>query len=281
MFGEIFLFALALIWIVFATIQDIKKREVANWLNFSLIIFALGFRFFYSLFLEKGFSFFYQGLIGFGIFFILGNVLYYGKMFAGGDAKLMVALGTVLSFSNIFETNLRIFLLFFVLFLLVGVLYSILFTVYLSIKHSRKFKKEFINQFRKNKKFVFLGIFIAIIFVIFGFFSNLFFLLGILIFIFPYLYIYVKAVDESCMVVKIKADKLTEGDWLYKNVKIGNKTIKASWEGLNKNEISLIKKKKDEVLIRKGIPFTPVFLISFILLFYFWKSNIWNKINFM
>ena len=167
------------------------------------------------------------------------------------------------------------------MFLLVGVLYSILFTVYLSIKHSRKFKKEFINQFRKNKKFVFLGIFIAIIFVIFGFFSNLFFLLGILIFIFPYLYIYVKAVDESCMVVKIKADKLTEGDWLYKNVKIGNKTIKASWEGLNKNEISLIKKKKDEVLIRKGIPFTPVFLISFILLFYFWKSNIWNKINFM
>ena len=114
MFEVIFLFVLALIWIVFATIQDLRKREVANWLNFSLIIFALGFRFFYSLFSDIGFNFLYQGLIGFGIFFILGNLLYYGKMFAGGDAKLMIALGAVLPFSVVFRENLEIFLLFFV-----------------------------------------------------------------------------------------------------------------------------------------------------------------------
>ena len=105
MFEVIFLFVLALIWIMFATVQDIRKREVANWVSFSLIIFALGFRFFYSLFSDMGFDFFYQGLIGFGIFLILGNLLYYGKMFAGGDAKLMIALGAVLPFSVIFKDN--------------------------------------------------------------------------------------------------------------------------------------------------------------------------------
>jgi len=119
MFEVIFLSALALIWIVFATVQDIRKREIANWLNFSLIIFALGFRFFYSLFSDFGFSFFYQGLIGFGIFLVLGNLLYYGRMFAGGDAKLMIALGAILPFTLVFNDNLRIFALFFILFLLI------------------------------------------------------------------------------------------------------------------------------------------------------------------
>jgi Flp pilus assembly protein protease CpaA len=60
MFEVIFLIVLAVVWIGAATICDLKSREVPNWINFSLIIFALGFRFFYSLFSQnaQGFSFF-------------------------------------------------------------------------------------------------------------------------------------------------------------------------------------------------------------------------------
>ena len=72
MFEEMFLVVLGLIWIVFAMVEDLKTREIFNWVNFSLIIFALGFRFFFSLFSGEGFQFFYQGLIGLGIFFVLG-----------------------------------------------------------------------------------------------------------------------------------------------------------------------------------------------------------------
>lgn len=61
MFETVFLFVLALAWIVFATVQDIRTREIANWLSFSLIIFALGFRFFYSLFFAGNFAFFSKG----------------------------------------------------------------------------------------------------------------------------------------------------------------------------------------------------------------------------
>jgi len=118
MIEVIFLLILAFIWILIATISDIKTTEVPNWLNFSLIIFTLGFRFFYSLFSANNFNFFYQGLIGLGIFFIIENALYYGKMFAGGDAKLMLALGTILPLSINFFTNLEIFLSF--LFLLLA-----------------------------------------------------------------------------------------------------------------------------------------------------------------
>src|SRR3989338_6840080 len=103
----IFLATLALIFILFAVVADFKYRIVPNWLNFSLIIFAFAFRFFYSLF-NSDFNFFYQGLIGFGIFFALGNALYYGRMFAGGDAKLMMALGVIIPFSDNLVSNLQI-----------------------------------------------------------------------------------------------------------------------------------------------------------------------------
>lgn len=277
MFEVIFLFVLALIWIIFATVQDIRKREVANWLSFSLIIFALGFRFFYSLFSDTGFDFFYQGLIGFGIFLILGNLLYYGKMFAGGDAKLMIALGAVLPFSVIFNENLKIFVLFFVLFLLVGAVYSILASVYLSLKSFKRFKREFSKQFRKNKKLSLLVIFVALVLVAFGFLDNLFFILGSIVFVLPYLYVYVKSVDEACMVKRVMTSKLTEGDWLYKDLKVGKRTIKAKWDGLSKAEIKLIQRKLNFVTIRNGIPFTPVFLISFVVLFYLWKLGLWDS----
>ncbi|MCK5624534.1 prepilin peptidase [Candidatus Pacearchaeota archaeon] len=281
MFEVIFLSTLALVWIIFATVQDLKKREIANWLSFSLIIFALGFRFFYSLFSDIGFSFFYQGLIGFGIFFILGNLLYYGKMFAGGDAKLMIALGAILPFSTVLNENLKIFLLFFVLFLLIGAVYSILTSIYLSFINFKKFKKEFLKQFKKNKKLTIFVLFVALVLIAFGFSDNLFFVLGIMMFVLPYLYIYVKSVDESCMVRKVKSNKLTEGDWLYKDLKIGKRIIKAKWDGLSQAEIKLIQKKFNYVTIRNGIPFTPVFLISFIIFFCLWKIGLWQRFGFI
>ena len=281
MFEVIFLFVLALVWIIFATVQDIRKREIANWLSLSLIIFALGFRFFYSLFSDMGFNFFYQGLIGFGIFLILGNLLYYGKMFAGGDAKLMIALGAVLPFSVIFNDNLKIFVLFFVLFLLVGAAYSILTSVYLSLKSFKRFKREFSKQFEKNKKLSILVIFVALILVAFCFLDNLFFILGSIVFVLPYLYLYVKSVDEACMIKRVQTSKLTEGDWLYKDLKVGKRTIKSKWEGLSKAEIRLIRKKHRFVTVRYGIPFTPVFLISFVILFYLWKTGLWQRFSFV
>lgn len=280
MYEVIFLSVLALIWIIFATIQDLKSREVANWLNFSLIIFALGFRFFYCLFSQtQGFSFFYQGLIGLGIFFVLGNLLYYGRMFAGGDAKLIIALGAILPFSESFLVNLKIFVLFFFMFLFVGAFYGLLLGIILVSKNFKQFKKEFYKKLKKNKRIIYFTMFLGLVLMAFVFIEILLFFLGILIFILPYFYLYAKAIDEVCMVKKIKINQLREGDWLYKNLKVGKKLIKTNWDGLTKQEIKEIKKKYKEVKIKQGIPFTPVFLISFLILvcLYFLGIGLWNS----
>ena len=272
MFEIIVLSIFALIWLVFASVQDLRTRTISNWISFSLIVFVLGFRFFYSLFNEN-FAFFYQGLIGLGIFFVLGNLLYYGRMFAGGDAKLMIALGTILPFSENLSINIKIFILFFILFLFAGAFYGLAWSIFLSSKNFKIFKKEFSKQLNKNKKIIYPSIFFAIILIILGFYEILFFYFGILAFIFPYLYIYAKAVDEACLVKKIKTSDLEEGDWLYHDLKIQKKLIKANWHGLEKEQIKKIQKKFKEIKIRQGIPFVPVFLISFLILIYIYFQN--------
>lgn len=268
MYEVVFLIILGLLWTATASIQDLKKREVPNWLSFSLIIFAIGFRFFYSLFVDTDFNFFYQGLLGLGIFFIVGNTLYYGRMFAGGDAKLMIAMGTILPFSKEFVSNLSTFALFIIIFLFAGAFYGLLWSFSLSIKNYQKFKKEFSKRLGNNKQIIYSSTSFAVLLILTALFLNMFIILYLAaaILIFPLLYLYAKTVDESCMVKKTPPAILVEGDWLYKDIKVGRITIKATWDGLSKKDIQLLKKNKKHVLIREGIPFVPVFLISFIIL---------------
>ena len=95
-----FLFALALIYTIVATIRDLKTTEVPNWLNFSFLTFALAYRAFYAIF-TRNTEFFFFGLIGAMLFFIIANLFYYGKVFAGGDAKLLIGFGAVLPFESL------------------------------------------------------------------------------------------------------------------------------------------------------------------------------------
>lgn len=261
---EVFLIILTLIWICFAVVQDLRKREIANWLNFSLVIFALAFRFFFSLFNEVNFNFFYQGVIGLVIFFIIGNLLYYGRVFAGGDAKLMIALGTVLPMFNTFPSNLYFFLEFLLFFMISGAIYGVIFGGVLAIKYRKNFVKEFSRQLKKSKNLFYLLIFLSILLLFLTFVNQLFLYLAILFFISPYIYFSAKAIDEACMVKEVETKLLTEGDWLYFNIKIGKKVIEARWGGLNKSEIEFLKKHKKKVKVREGIPFSPVFLISYV-----------------
>jgi Flp pilus assembly protein protease CpaA len=39
----VFLIVLGIIWLWIASLQDLKKREVLNWVSFSLIVFAISF----------------------------------------------------------------------------------------------------------------------------------------------------------------------------------------------------------------------------------------------
>ncbi len=277
MLEVIFLSVLAGVWIAFATFQDLKNREIANWINFSLLIFALGFRFFYGLFFDS-FGFFYQGVIGLAIFFIVANLLYYSRFFGGGDFKLLISLGAVLPFSESFLVNIKIFAIFFLFFFFIGAFYTILSSIYLSTSNFKKFKKEFSHQLGlvKKKKFLYFVLFSGLVIMFLGFSEPVFFALGILIFILPYLFVYTKAVDESCLIKMVDAKNLTVGDLLYKDVKVGKRVIKAGWDGLKERDIKQLRQKNKKVLVRYGIPFTPVFLISFLTLVYLWQAGLFE-----
>ena len=163
--GELFLILFGLIWIIFAVVQDLRKREIANWLNFSLVIFALVFRFFYSMFNNQGYNFFFQGVIGFVFFLIIGNLLYYGKVFAGGDAKLMIGLGAIVPFSGNFLSNINSSLMFLLFFLVGGALYGVVLAVYLGVKNRKVFVKEFSKEFKKSRKVFYIAVISGIILI--------------------------------------------------------------------------------------------------------------------
>ncbi len=270
------LIILGLIWIVFASIEDLKTKEVADWLNFSLIIFALGFRFFWSLFASENFMFFYQGLAGLGIFFILGNLFYYSRMFAGGDAKLMIALGPILAFSESFAVNVKIFASFIFVFFFIGAVYGLVGSFVLMTKNWREFKKEFKKQFNKFRSRAFLTMVLGLVLMIGGFVILEFLFFGVFVFLLPLLFVFAKAVDLAGMVKEIPASQLREGDWIFKGIKIGEKMIKSKWDGVNREEVELIKRYRKKIKIREGIPFVPVFLFSYLVLLFLIETDFWK-----
>ena len=110
--------------------------------------------------------------------------------------------------------------------------------VYILELNFDKFKKEFVKQLNQRRNFVIVFLAFACAILILGFMESMFFSFGIFFFVIPYFYIYVKSVDEACMVRKVKTDKLTLGDWLYKNEKVVGKIVKATWDGLTERTLS-------------------------------------------
>lgn len=280
MYEVIFLWSLALIWIIFAVFQDYKTKEVANWLNFSLAIIALSFRFLYCLFNQTNFLFFYNGVIGLGIFFIIGNLFYYSRIFAGGDAKLMISIGAILPLE--ISKFLSFFSLgeFVIIFLLVGALYTLGVSLFLFFKNFKSIKRKFVLELKAHRRLILFCFLISIIFLLLAFLETLFGIIAILIIFSCCLYIYSFCIDEVCMIKEINPKELQEGDWLYQNVKLkNNSTIKSNWEGLTSQEIVKLISEGKKVKIRQGIIFTPVFLISFCLfvLFKILRINLWNS----
>jgi len=261
-----FLIVLAIIWLVTASISDLKKYEVPNWLSFSLIVFVLAFRAFYSV-ANNDLMFFVYGLLGFLVFFVLAYVFYYSRLFAGGDAKLLMGLGAVLPFSNSISSNLLISGIFIFLFLVVGSVYGLLYSGVLVFMNKNKFVNEFKKQFKLRKIFVLIGLIFSLASFVFVFYFKdvILVLLPLVIILFPVLFIYGKSVEEACMIKEIPGKKVTIGDWLYEEIKVGKKRIKPNWEGLDEKEVKLLSRVK-KVKIKYGIPFIPSFLFAFILL---------------
>ena len=269
-----FLIVIAFIWLIFAAIVDIKKKEVPNWLNYSLIAIGFGARIIYSL-IFNDYKIFLFGIIGFIACFIFGNLMYYTRQWGGGDAKLIMGLGAMFGdykIGSIINQNIELpFLVVLIInILLAGLVYSIFYSIFLAIKN----KEKFVKAWNKEKSYLIIGIItiatllsVGLYFSIDELFATI---IVFLILIFSVLFvslIFIRAVEQSCLINYIGVNKITEGDWLFSDVKVKNRIICYSKNtGLSIEDINQIKKSKiRKVLIKEGIPFVPAFLLGFIM----------------
>ena len=271
---DYFLLIIAFIWVLAATITDLKKREVPDWLTFSLVAIALASRMIFSL-IEKDPSFFLQGLLYFGLFFLLANLFYYARIFAGGDAKLLMGLGTVLatppnfSFFSISMPGSVIPLPFVFLFnlLVIGSLYGLIFTFSIAVRYRKRISVEF----RKRHKTMRIGFFLvaAVVIISLALFTKVYFLLtfAALVLILPFIHSAIKIIEEIGMISLVSPKLLAEGDWLAQEVRVGKKVIKPTWEGLNKKDLKLLRSRGKKVLVKYGIPFVPAFFFTLLATF--------------
>ncbi|MEK6850714.1 MAG: A24 family peptidase [Nanoarchaeota archaeon] len=266
-----FLFLLAFVYAIIASINDLRKTEVANWISFSFIAFALSYRVFFSIF-HKDLNFLIFGLLGAVFFFLIANVFYYTKVFGGGDAKFLIGFGLIIPFNSYFDIIISGFGFVFLLFL-IGTIYTLIYSVFIAFANKDKFKSAFVKKFREKKK-LFLLSFVLIVLLLLetiylrSNYSFWYFSAAFLLFV-PLLYIYLKSLEQGCMIRFVGPEKLTVGDWLEKEVKVGNKTIRKSVHGLSSKEINILTKTGKKVWIRFGVPFVPAFLFTLLVMVFF------------
>ncbi len=272
-----FLFWLFLGGIVIACLQDLKRREVDNWLNLFLLVSGLTYLF-YGIILSGDFDFiFHVGFILI-VMFVVVNLFYYGRVFAGGDAKLLFAMTAFFIGVTFWESMINIGI--FLLFLMVsGSVYGLVYSGVLWFKNREKVNAEMV-RIAREARVAYLGL-LGVALMLLGFVNFLFFLTGVLIFVFPFLYIFAKGLENVSMIREVSGKELREGDWLVDDVvlrksEVGSRSstdmtlvspksevIRADWDGLSLEDIEVLKGKK-KVLIKEGLPFVPAFLIAFL-----------------
>jgi len=261
---------------------DLKTREVPDWLNYGLMVFGIGFALIVSL-LNFNFLILAHSVVGFLVFVGFGLLMFYAGQWGGGDSKMVMGLGALLGLKfaldpPLFGLSFQDFLpAFLVNSLLVGVVYGMAWAFYMAFKNKKEFaktSKTFIEKFRFLRivfLFAIIAAAVAYFFIqdfVLKIYTMTLLILPIITF---YLWVFGKAVEKSCMLKKVSPEKLTEGDWIAKDVFVDGKRITGPKDlGIDKDQIKeLIQLKKQKkvnlILIKEGIPFVPSFLIAFII----------------
>lgn len=260
---------ITIIALIFASIHDIRFREVPDWLNFSLVAAALGIRAIFSV--EQGWNILVSGVLGFALMFALAYLLYLTGQWGGGDSKLLMGLGAIIGIEYPLSVqSLQLF--WFMLWLLfVGALYGLIWMLILTIKNHRRFFNTFLPKLKEQGFFHITAWAAAIIFLITNYFIPVLWPLALASLILFYLFIYLKTMEELFFVQEMPLNKVTEGDWLAEDLYHNHKLLLTK-RTLEKADLVLLAKQKVSHLpIKVGLPFAPVFLMAFLCL-QFWPN---------
>lgn len=274
--SDIFLTAIGVAALFFASLADIKTREVPDWVSYGLIAGGVLIQMLYSG-IEGSWSVFLGSVLGLLLMVILGHVMFYARQWGGGDAKLLMGLGIIFWRRPFFvpagEFNFLVTILLNIA--VVGSAYGFVYGLILVIKNKKAFAKAFAEESsqQKVKRVKWCAIAVAgmaaittmiiedagakmILAVV---------ALGILFYV--YVRIGIKVVEKVCLTKKILVGKLRPGDWVEQDVKVRGKILyKKKPLGIEKEDIRILKKAGiKEVVVKEGIPFIPVYFLSVIL----------------
>lgn len=261
----------SIIILLVAAYVDIKTLEVPDWLNYAGIAAGLGIHLLFSVQQSSWWPIASSG-IGFAIGMAIACLMFYTGQWGGGDAKLLMAMGALIGFEVdkfSFGANFLINLVF------IGGAWGIAWSVMLAARNREKFWKTFkaIRQQKSYARLRLVSVISAAVFILASFIIAEYgfglVILGAAVYLLCYLVIFIKSVEQSSMYKWVTPDKLTEGDWLVNDVKVGKIHIAPAKLGLEKEQLKQIQtlykqKKLDKVFVKYGVPFTPAFLISFI-----------------
>ena len=277
---QILAYSLAFVALAAASISDLKKREVPDWLSYGLL--ALGFGLAAINALIFGWQVLAYSIAGFALFFIFAYIMFYSGQWGGGDSKVLMGIGALLGlqfsfsfpFVDLKETPFLI--TFFINLLIISFFYGIFWSAIIAFNKRGVFTKKFLfyfGRFRTERIVILVLAFASA----FGFvlakepYLKLLLAFAAIFLVFSfYLWLFAKAVDD-CMLRFAKPEELTEGDWVAEDVEVDGKYICGPKDlGIEKIQIEKLlalkrKGKVKNVLIKEGIPFIPSFLIAFVL----------------
>ncbi|MBI3035404.1 prepilin peptidase [Candidatus Woesearchaeota archaeon] len=272
---SIITFSVSFLALFIGSITDLKTREVPDWLNYGLVISGLGLNLLFSAIYSDS-SFIINSIIGLSIFFGIAYIMFYAGQWGGGDSKMLMGLGAMIGI-DVGSLKSQFLFGFFINALFIGAVYGMLWSILLAIKNRKMFSAKFgkilsEKKIIKSKKImlVVLALLLIPLFLTKSAYDKILILsFAFLMLATFYLWIFIKAIEKSCMHKLVEPSKLTEGDWIVKDIHVGGKYITGPRDlGISKSQIKKLigfykKRKVKKILIKEGIPFVPSFFIAF------------------
>jgi Flp pilus assembly protein protease CpaA len=224
---------ICLVAILIGTITDLKTREVPDWVNFSLIALGLGYAliktivFWDALYLIASVA----GLIA---FVAIGMGMFYTGQWGGGDSKMLMGIGASIGLSVADYSSWLVmppFLLDFLVYSLVaGALYGLAWSIGLAWMNRKEFIKRFTEELKEAQKvkawLLAGGIIGTGLALLMEGQTRILLLSGIFVTLLTfYAFLFIKAIEGSCMIKNVRPEQLTEGDWIADEIVLDKKTF--------------------------------------------------------
>ena len=244
------------ICLLIASIWDLLTTEVPDEIPYFMVFAGIVYWFVYGVITGEFIGLGYSLLFG-TVLLGTGLILYMKGQWGEADAWILAAIGYMIPF-----IGKQIFMFDYMLnFLIVSSVFTIIYSISLGFLNKQVFP-VFMKNIRKWLKIIWIAplIFIIPIVVFIGMFDIMpFICLGAVVFLVELFWIYAKTIEKKILKREIQTKELKAGDVLED----------MKWIGLRGEDVRKIQEQKERVVIKEGLRFVPVFLITFLVTIFY------------